>query len=156
MCQDTRAEPPLPLSPIALTFCPSCCGAAAAPHPGLGAQAAFASCSHMSSSGLDRDAVNEGGDLLVLVHPARAQEHGSVSAAPEVQQQPQPAKRASLVAPQPRHCPAHMLALPHVPPPKGPQPRESVAYHPRRGQHRGASPGGRETDAQGHPTFCLW
>lgn len=99
MHQDARAKSPLPPSCIALTLCPSGRGAGAAPRPRLWAQAAFSSSFHMSSSGLDRDAVNEGGDLLVLVHPARAQEHSGVSATSEVQQQPLPAKVAPLEVP---------------------------------------------------------
>lgn len=93
---DTIAQPSLPPSPVALTLCPSCCGAGAAPCPGLGTQAALASCSQVSPSGLDWDTVNEWGDLMVLVHPARAQEQGGVSTTSEMQQQqPLPAKRAS-------------------------------------------------------------
>lgn len=69
-----RTQPLHPSRPIPLTFCPCPRGAAAAaPCPRLGARAAFASCSCVSSPGLDGDAVNEGWDLLVLVHPARAQ-----------------------------------------------------------------------------------
>lgn len=58
---------------VPLTFHPCPRGAGAAPRPVLGAGAACASCSCMRSPGLDGDAVNEGWDLLVLIHPEGAQ-----------------------------------------------------------------------------------
>lgn len=86
----------------------------------------------MSSSGLDWDAVNEGGDLLVLVHPARAQGHGDVSTAPgPASQESIPGVPSGVKDPQPGHCPAHTLPLPCEPYPQGPQPREAVASAPR-------------------------
>jgi len=95
----------------------------------------------VGSSGLDWNAVNEGGDLLVLVHPARAQEHGGSSSTSEGQRQPRPTGFLSdLSGPlhgegppevgtaQPTCCP-----LPQVPHPRGPQPGEAAALVPLEG-----------------------